>query len=211
MRKSIWDGKPWQAFKTFAILFSFTMNLILLIVLLLVAPLIIPIVADIAQPIVNGLSSSFVDMSTASIERKIQVEDEIDIAFNLPLDTQTNVVLAESVPLAQIPAQFVLPGGGGLINGQVALELPAGLVLPVELVLDVPVDQTIPVALAVDVSIPLNETELGTPFSTLQGLFEPLDELLLGLPSSNSELFQRVQDQLAVTEPSMPVSENSPR
>ena len=151
--------KPWQAFKTFAILFSFAVNLVLLIVLLLAAPLIIPIVSEIANPIVGGLNDSFVDMSTATISRKIEVNDEMGIAFTLPLETTTNVLIVENVPLEGIPAQFVLPNGGGAINGQVYLSLPEGLELPVYLALDVPVDQTIPVALSVDVDIPLRETE----------------------------------------------------
>lgn len=187
--------KPWQAFKTFAILFSFVMNFVLLIVLLLVAPLIIPIISEIANPIVGGLNDSFVDMSTANISRTIEVNDEMGIAFTLPLETTTNVLVVENVPLEGIPAQFVLPNGGGAINGQVYLSLPEGLELPVYLSLDVPVDQTIPVQLAVEVDIPLSETELGGPFNKLRALFEPLAKLLGGLPASNQELFDRIVGQ----------------
>lgn len=193
MRSTFWDGKPWQAFKTFAILFSFTVNIILLIVLLLAAPLIIPIVDSIAKPIVGGLNSSFIDMSNASIVRTIHVQDEMPIAFTLPLEARTNVVLAGPVPL-NIPASFVLPGGGGSINGNVSLNLPQGLVLPVDLKLDVPVDQQIPVELDVAVEIPLQETELGQPFNTLRSLFEPLNNLLIKLPSSNNDLIDRVRN-----------------
>ncbi len=193
MKNTFWNGKPWQAFKTFAIIFSFTVNIILLIVLLLIAPLIIPIVDSIAKPIVGGLNNSFVDMSKATIVRTINVEDEIPIAFDLPLDTETDVVLAKAVPLS-VPAQFNLPGGGGSINGQVAIELPQGLVLPVQLKLDVPVEEQIPVTLAVDVEIPLQETDLGQPFNTLRGLFEPLNNLLIKLPDSNDELIDRVMN-----------------
>jgi hypothetical protein len=193
MNSTFWNGKPWQAFKTFAILFSFTVNIILLVVLLLIAPLIIPIVDSIAKPIVGGLNSSFIDMSNASIVRTINVEDEIPISFELPLEATTDVVLADSVPL-DIPARFVLPGGGGAINGSVALNLPKGLVLPVDLKLNVPVDEQIPVSLAVEVEIPLEETELGKPFNTLRSLFEPLNNLLIKLPSSNDELIDRVKN-----------------
>lgn len=205
MNQRFWHGKPWQAFKTFAILFSFMMNLVLLIVLLLIAPLIIPIVHNIAKPIVGGLNGSFVDMSNATIERTISVEDEMPIAFTLPLAAETDVVLAENVPLSGVPATFTLPGGGGAINGNVALTLPEGLVLPVSLALDVPVDQQIPVALDVAVEIPLQETELGKPFNTLQALFEPLDGLLSGLPESNEDLFDRVRGGVAADDASPPL------
>ena len=192
MNRWAWDGKPWQAFKTFAILFSFTMNVILLIVLLVAAPLILPIVNNVARPIVGGLNDSFVDMSTATISRTIEVEDTIPINFVLPLETTTHVVIVQNVPLQGVPAQFILPGGGGMINGQVYLDLPAGLQLPVQLSLEVPVDQQIPVELSVDVQIPLSETELGGPFQRLRGLFEPLDHMLDRLPASNEELMDRV-------------------
>lgn len=199
--KWVWTGKPWQAFKSFAIFFSFTMNLILLVVLFIAAPLIIPIVAGIASPIVGGLNSSFEDMNNASIQRSIAVDDSLDIGFILPLDTTTNVVVVEDVPLQGVPAQFILPGGGGAINGQVYLSLPEGLSLPVHLDLEVPVSQTIPVQLDVAVDIPLAETELGQPFTKLQSLFAPLDALLRGLPTSNQELFDRLISNDAPDQP----------
>ncbi len=190
--KWVWTGKPWQAFKTFAIIFSFIMNFVLLLVLLIAAPLILPIVDSVAEPIVGGLSDSFVDMSEAKIIQTITVTDKIPINFTLPLDQETDVVIVRNVPLQNVPAQFVLPGGGGQINGTVNLALPEGLALPVRLSLDVPVDQEIDIVLPVEVEIPLKDTELGGPFNTLRDLFEPLDRLIKGLPSSNEELFNRV-------------------
>ncbi|KAA3660549.1 MAG: hypothetical protein DWQ04_19095 [Chloroflexi bacterium] len=192
MRKWVWDGKPWMAFKTFAIIFSFITNIVLILVLLIAAPLILPIVNDIVNPIVGGLNNSFVDMGDANISRTIEVNDTIPINFTLPLETETAVVLVDNVSLAGVPTTFNLPGGGGTINGAVNLVLPKGLVLPVELSLDVPVDQQIDIALNVDVDIPLDETELGSPFNQLQSLFGPLDQLIKDLPDTNEELFQRV-------------------
>lgn len=192
MTKTFWQGKPWQAFKNFAIIFSFAVNAIFLIVLLVAAPLIIPIVNDVAEPLVGGLNDSFVQMGQAKISRTIEVNDVIPIAFTLPLSTETVVTTTAAVPL-QVPAEFILPDNGGTIRGIVAIELPANLPLPVQLALEVPVDQQIPVALSVDVNIPLQETELGQPFSQLQQLFAPLDRLLTSLPSSNAELLQRLR------------------
>ncbi|GAB4157432.1 MAG: hypothetical protein Fur0021_26390 [Candidatus Promineifilaceae bacterium] len=192
MTKTFWQGKPWQAFKNFAIIFSFAVNAIFLIVLLAAAPLIIPIVNDVAEPLVGGLNDSFVQMGQAKISRTIEVNDVIPIAFTLPLSTETVVTTTAAVPL-QVPAEFILPDNGGTIRGIVAIELPANLPLPVQLALEVPVDQQIPVALSVDVNIPLQETELGQPFSQLQQLFDPLDRLLTSLPSSNAELLQRLR------------------
>ncbi|MCP4416301.1 MAG: hypothetical protein GY805_06750 [Chloroflexi bacterium] len=199
-RKWVWSGKPWQAFKTFAIIFSFVMNFVLLLVLLFAAPLILPIVDSVAEPLVGGLSDSFVEMSEAKIVQTITVTDKIPINFTMPLEEETEVVIVRSVPL-NIPAQFVLPGGGGQINGSVSLELPEGLPLPVRLDLDVLVDQEVDIELPVDVEIPLRDTELGGPFNTLRALFEPLDQLIKGLPSSNNELFNRVRQSDPPTPP----------
>lgn len=192
-RRWFWDSKPWQAFKTVAIIFSFAVNIVVLLVLLAILPLILPIVDSIAKPLVGGLNDSFVDMSEATISRTIEVNDTIDIAFTLPLETETVVMVTQPVPLASIPARFVLPGGGGFINGSVSLDLPQGLELPVFLSLEVPVQQTIPVNLMVGVDIPLSETELGKPFNTLVGLFTPLDQAIDSLPGSNEELINRLR------------------
>jgi len=187
-----WDSKPWQAFKTVAIIFSFAINIVVLILLLAILPLVLPLVDSVVKPLVGGLNDSFVDMSEATISRTIEVNDEIDIAFTLPLETETVVKVTDNVPLTSVPTTFVLPGGGGQINGWVTLELPAELELPVQLSLEVPVEQTIPVNLAVSVDIPLSETELGKPFNTLVGLFSPLDRTIKNLPDSNEELLNRI-------------------
>jgi hypothetical protein len=200
MKESLWSGKPWQAFKNFAIIFSFVVNLILIVVLLAAVPLILPIVNNIAVPIVGGLNQSFVDMGQARIVRIIEVNDNIPIRFDVPLTTATTVQLLEPVPL-QAPTTFVLPGGGGFINGTVSLDLPAGIDLPVQLDLIVPVSQTIPVNLAVAVDIPMAETELGQPFQNLQAIFGPLDLFLRALPDDASDLFDRIFNSTPAAEP----------
>jgi hypothetical protein len=201
-----WDSKPWQAFKTFAIIFSFALNVVVLILLLAILPLVLPLVDSVVKPLVGGLNDSFVDMSEATISRTIEVNDEMDIAFTLPLSAETSVRVTQAVPLTNIPATFVLPGGGGQINGLVSLNLPQNLELPVALNLEVPVDQTIPVNLAVSVDIPLNETELGQPFNTLVSLFSPLDRLIKNLPDSNEELLNRLRSPQQPTPTPMPDS-----
>ena len=194
----LWGQKPWDAFKTFAILFSFALNLTLVIILLVVAGLIIPIVNDIVEPIVEGLNDSFVEMSEATIEQDITIDTTMPISFTLPLEQSTVVVLTQDVPL-NVPAKFVLPGGGGEINGQVSIVMPSGMQLPVAMKMEVPVDQTIPVQMTVPVEIPLAQTELGGPFFKLRALFGPLNDMLKNLPSSNEEVGDRVKQ--AITEP----------
>jgi hypothetical protein len=210
MKSWLSEGKPWQAFKNFAILFSFIFNFVLLLVLLIAAPLILPVVNAVAEPLVGGLSDSFVDMSSATISQTIPLNTEMPIAFTLPLSTTTNVIITEKVPLREIPAEFVITGGGdGFISGVVFLSLPEGLSLPVALDLDVMVEETIPVVMNVPVEIPLNETDLGAPFNTLKALFIPLDRLIQNLPGNNAELFSRIM-QPQPEEPPPAAAETQP-
>jgi hypothetical protein len=170
--------KPWQAFKNVAVVFSFVVNFVLVIALVLILPLIKPLVSGTIRPLVTGLNESFVEMNAASIKRTISVQDTVPIEFTVPLDTTSTVVLSEDVVLGDHPITMVLPGGGGYINGNVTLVLPAGLELPVVLALDVPVKEDIPFDLNVSVDIPLRETELSAPLARLEGLLGPLAEQL---------------------------------
>ena len=111
----LYSGKPWDAFKTIALIFSFIVNIIFFIVLLTIAPLVLPIVNDIVNPLVSGLNQSFIDMGEATITRTIVVDETMPISFVLPLNTDTSVVLTSPVKLDNLPAQFVLPAGGGFI------------------------------------------------------------------------------------------------
>ncbi|MCL4262648.1 MAG: hypothetical protein KJ069_05515 [Anaerolineae bacterium] len=187
----VWEGKPWEAFKSFAIIFSFVLNFILLIVLLLMGPLIVPVILNnTVEPIVSGLNDSFVLMSNATISTTIPLNKDLQLETTIPLSTTTNVRIIEDVPLS-VNATFILPAGGGTINGTVVLALPANTSLPVALNLDVPVNQAVHVSTDVPVQIKLSETDLGVPFTKLQNLFNPLNALVTNLPSSNEELVQR--------------------
>lgn len=191
MNQSSWK-KIWSAFKNFALVFSFLVNLALVIVVLLLLPMVLPILNQGVKPIIVGLNQSFEEMNQASIKRTIEVNDSVPIDFVLPLDAQTNVTLTQQVPLRDIPATFNLTymtlGNGGVIEGTVSLDLPSNLSLPVTINMDVPVNHDIPVELAVDVDIPLKETELEQPFNRLQNLFGPLSEQFKKLPESNEAI-----------------------
>ncbi len=195
MKEWLWSGKPWQAFKNFAIIFSFVLNMIFLVLLILVAFYIIPVLNDVAEPVVAGLNDSFEEMESAHIRQTITIDDQIPVVFELPVQTETVTTILEPVPMT-IPTQFVLPGGGGFINGNVSFALPAGTELPVQLDVIVPVSQSVPIAMSVPVDIPLSYTELSEPFGDLRQLFAPLDSLLSNLPSSNSEFYQRMRQAM---------------
>jgi hypothetical protein len=165
--------------------------MIMLVLVIIAAFWIIPSTNQLAKPIITKLSKSVEDMVSAEINQTIQVNDQIPITFDLPVSAFTSVELTAAVPMA-VNTSFVLPNGGGNINGTVYFELPQGTLLPVALNIMVPVSQTVPIDLAIDVNIPLDETEMGPPLMGLKDVIAPIDEFLSDFPSDNRDFFRRI-------------------
>ncbi len=183
-------------FKNFMIVFSFVVNLVLIIVVVALLVTIFDLKNNVVTPLVTGLHSSFVGLDEATIDWTIPVRDTIPVKFDLPLNQETVVTLTQSVPLS-VAATINLPGVGQLNNAQVYLSLPAGLQLPVQLDLTVPVDQQIDVSMDVRAVIPLNQTQLHDPIDNLRLVFEPIARALYNLPNNFGEAGQMVGDLLA--------------
>ncbi len=172
----------WAAFKDLAILFSFTVNIVLVIVfLIIVGWVIFPTKTEIVEPMMDELQTAINALDTATIYRTIQIDQQVPVDFVLPVRQSTTVVLSEAVPVSQ-PAVFTFPAGGGQIRGTVSLSLPAGTELPVYLEMDVPVQNEIHVQFPVEVAIPLNETELNVVVVKLNDVLQPVRKLLDDLP-----------------------------
>lgn len=172
----------WDAFKNVAIIFSFTVNFVLVVVLLLVLGWVLfPTKTDVVEPMLDNLQGAVNALDDATIFRTISIDEQVPVSFTLPLNQPTTVVLSKDVELVR-PATFFLPGGGGSINGTVVLNLPTGLELPIQLDLDVPVNNVIPVKFPVEVTIPLKETELNQVVVELNNVLEPVRKLLDDLP-----------------------------
>ncbi len=187
----------WNAFKNFAILFSFIMNFILLSIVLILGVLLFDIKNGILEPLIDGLHGSFVELDEADIIRQLAVQDEIPVQFTLNLKEHPIIArLTGNVRLTQ-PATFNLPGGGGNISGTVDLQLPIGMELPLVVEMDVPVDEMVPVNLLVDVEIPLQETQLHGPFYDLRMLLEPYVNLIDSLPNSYPEAIDAIMGREA--------------
>jgi len=180
----------------FMVIFSFIVNIVLVVVLLVAGLFIFHIKAQVAQPLVAGLHSSFVGLDNATIDWTIPVRDTITLNTVIPLNTCTTVTLNDSVPLV-VNANIVLPGVGNLNNAQVNLSLPNGLPLPICLNLEVPVTNLeVPVSLDVRAVIPLRETQLHDVAQNLRLLFEPLAVGLTNLPDDFGEAVTLVGDVL---------------
>lgn len=179
----LWQGRVGPAFWTVASLLSLAVNITLIVMLLVLARHIFTLKNILSQQLVDGLYLNFVAMDEARITTTIQVDDTIPVQFDLPVVAATNVRLTENVRIkgAKVNLQT---GGLAISNAPATIILPAGTKLPISLDFLVPVNTTVPVHLTVPVDIPLNQTELHTPFVGLQEVVSPYNSMLAPLPNS---------------------------
>jgi hypothetical protein len=182
--------------KNFFIMFSFIVNLFLVVIIIGLLLFIFDIKNNIVTPLVSGLHSSFVGLDEATIDWTIPVRDTIPVVLDIPLQTNTVVTLTEPVPLV-VGAAITLPGGAGNLSATVNLTLPEGLELPVALDLNVPVDEELDIALDVRAVIPINQTQLHDPINNLRLTFEPIVRALYNLPSNFGEAGEMVGNILS--------------
>ncbi len=191
-------GGFWNAFKNFAIVFSFIINFVLVLVLLLLIAPLFQLKTGTVEPLLDNLDNAFAGLGQTVIETTVHIDDRLPVIFDLPLEQETQVVLTEEVPL-QAYTNFSL-GPFGSINGVVSLNLPKGMVLPVRLEMMVPVSTTVPVVMQVPVEIKLDEAGMGPAIENLRDVFRPLNKFVKSLPNSLNE----AQDALLKRKPQEP-------
>ena len=157
-RRAAWDV---------AAISSLVVNAILAGVLLLMAFQIRNLKATV-NTVLGGLYGSFVEMDKASINTTIQVDTQIPLNFTLPVQQDTDVTLTRSVA---IPGAYIILNGSNVL---VNVTLPRGTILPIALNMGIPVQATVPVSLQVPVNIPMSQTQLHGPFTSLQNTIRPL-------------------------------------
>ncbi|HXF68574.1 MAG TPA: hypothetical protein VNK89_02105 [Thermoflexus sp.] len=172
----------WRAFQTVAILFSFVMNLALLVVLIALYTQLASLKAAVSDTVAR-LEGVVQDLGGAHISTTIPIRQSIPVAFELPVQQDTVVVTLAPVPITTA-ATFQLPGGGGTINGTVFINLPSGTRLPVRLNMTVPVRTQIPVNFDQPVDIALGASGLDPVVLKLLALLRDLKALLALIPGS---------------------------
>ena len=185
-RRWLWRFGP--AFWTITGTFSLIINLILIVIVFLLAGQIFTLKSLVSEQLLNGLSDNFALMDQARIQANIPVSAQVPARFDLPLETDTVVVLTDNT-LIRGASVSLYTGGLSISSAPTDILLPAGTRLPVHLSLMVPVDQQIPVEPDVPVDIPLNQTDLHQPFTGLQQVVKPYQMLLNQAPNSWQELF----------------------
>jgi len=182
------DWKFAQAFWTLTSLLSLVVNVILVVVLISLGRQLFTLKGIVEEQLLGGLYENFILMDEAHIQTTIPVSAQVPAKFDLPLKTDTVVILTEDTVLDNATVARMTTGGLTIENAPATIVLPVGTRLPVALDLIVPVDQMIPVSLNVNVDIPLNQTDLHEPFVGLQEVVRPYYRMLDGMPGSWSEL-----------------------
>lgn len=176
------------AFWTVASLISLIVNVILIVVLFSLGTQLFALKKLVQDQVLGGLYQNFVLMDQAHIKTTITISTKVPAKFNLPLKTNTVVILTEATLLENARVVNLHTGGLTILDAPATIELAAGTRLPVALDLTVPVDQEIPVNLNVNVDIPLNQTELHAPFAGLQEVVRPYYKMLEDVPGSWDEV-----------------------
>lgn len=171
---------------------SLLINAVLITVLISVTNQLFTLNQVLQDRLVTPLGTSFNTMYEASIQTSVNIDTTVPARFDLPLDTDTVVVLSEDT-FIQNARVTVNTGGLSIQNSPADILLPAGTQLPIHLNLTVPVDQTIPVAMTVPVNIPLKDTSLGTAFASLVDVVEPYDPLLKKAPQTWTDMICNMQ------------------
>lgn len=181
-----------ERFQTMAIIFSFVVNLILVIVVIVLATQIMTIKKQILEPLVYGLDSSFASLGEATIDTTIPISQQLRVAFDLPvkfdlpLDQDTTVTTLTPTPINTTVNLSM--GQFGRINAPVSLNLPAGTPLRVKLSMKIPVstvvkvDQQVPVKFDQNAKIKLGPSGLAPVVSQLRGVVQPYVVIMKSLP-----------------------------
>jgi hypothetical protein len=116
--------RMWRAFQTIAILFSFTVNLILVIALGLLYMQLASL-----KSAVNGtvarLEAIVQDLGDTRISTTIPIRQSVPVAFELPVQQDTVVVTLAPVPITTA-ATFQLPGAGAQSTERSSSTCPRG-------------------------------------------------------------------------------------
>ena len=189
LQRVVYQNKFAPAFWTVASVVSLVVNVILITIILILGRQLFNLRTIVSEGLVGGLYTNFVKMdqahilTTVNVSTAIQVQDQIPVVFDLPLNQNTEVVLAEPASIngatiflngAAVPLNIILPTGTSLNIGM-DMVVPVSTTVPV--MLDVPVNLSVPI------DIPLDQTELHEPFVGLQSVVAPYHTILSNTPS----------------------------
>jgi hypothetical protein len=184
LQKVIYQGKFFPAFWTVACIFSLMINLILIALLVSFGHYFFQLKAIVSDGLVTKASNSLAMMdqahivTTIPVEKTIQLQDNLPVVFDIPIDQSTQLTLAEDT---RIKGAYIYLNNTSVTTD---LTLPANTVLhanfdmTIPVSTSVPVDITVPINIQIPVDIAVDQTDLHQSIAGLQGAIEPYKAVL---------------------------------
>lgn len=157
-------------FYRIAIIFSLIVNLILVAVVIALPFVLRPILSNVVNEL-NGLENAVIE-TTVQVDEAMAVRDVV-IQVLQPITVSTT---SETVIDAAYVTMYL--GSGSQVAGTTYINLPPGTNLAIDFRNNIVMSSTIPVSLNIPVSIPLQDTQVGTFAANLKGMLAPITNLL---------------------------------
>jgi hypothetical protein len=179
LQKVVYQGKFFPAFWTVACIFSLLVNIILVGLLVSFGHIFFELKALVSDGLVTQASNSLAMMDqahlilTVPVETTVRLQDNLPVAFDLPINQSTQLSLAEESRISgariylnntAVTTDLTLPAG-------TPLQANFDMTIPVST--SVPVDITVPVSLQVPVDIAIDKTDLHQSIVGLQEAIAP--------------------------------------
>jgi hypothetical protein len=147
---------------------SIALNLFLCIILFVAGNQLFTLKKMIGVDMLGGLAVNLISLDQAHIKTTIEVQQNVPLAFDLPIDQNAQVTTIEPTYINGATIKNLTAGGLYISNATADLTLPSGTPMQVHINMVVPVRTTVPVNLTIPVDIPLQETDLHQPLQGLQ-------------------------------------------
>jgi hypothetical protein len=172
--------KPSVGFRPFVIGVSVLLNLALLWVVIALGNHLFTLRGLVAETLLETVSKSVGLSADAQIETTVNIQEELPVSFNVPLQQDTLITLSQPTRIEN--ASLSIRSATLSIDAPTVITLPVGAELPITLDITVPVSATVPVDLTIPLQIPLANSELGESFTALQSLVDPYEQIVSETP-----------------------------
>jgi hypothetical protein len=177
---SIKIGKPGEDFWKTITIVSIVLNLVLLFAMITLGSSIFKLKSAFDDAGFEEAAKAMTFEEGATLSTSIQVQDQVPVTLEVPLQRNTVVTLSEP---ASIDGMSISIRSATLsIDAPASMTFPVGAELPLALDFSVTVDTVVPIDITVPVEFPIAESEVGKSLSAMQGLLDPYRAISAELP-----------------------------
>jgi hypothetical protein len=194
LQKVVYQGKIFPAFWTVACIFSLLVNIILVGLLVSFGHHFFQLKTLVSDGLVTKASNSLAMMDqahivlTVPVETTVRLQDNLPVAFDLPINQSTQLSLAEESNIrgARIYLNNTAVTTDLTLPASTTLQANFDMTIPVST--SVPVDISVPITLQVPVDIAIDKTDLHQSIVGLQEAIAPYSSVMGTTFNSPQEL-----------------------